>query len=44
LRKTPWARSQVEDLYVLSRTPTSPWDKAAEQFQASNKSENSEDK
>lgn len=44
LRKTPWARSQVEDLYVSSRTPASPWDKAAEQFKASNKFENSENK
>jgi len=44
LRKTPWARSQVEDLYVSSRTPASPWDKAAEQFKASNKLENSENK
>ena len=45
LRKTPWARSQVEDLYVSSRkTPSpSPWDKASEQFQASNTTENSED-
>ncbi|WP_435211604.1 VF530 family DNA-binding protein [Luminiphilus sp. nBUS_16] len=43
LRKTPWARSQVEDLYVSSRKTPSPWDKASEQFQASNTTENSED-
>jgi uncharacterized protein (DUF2132 family) len=43
LRKTPWARSQVEDLYIATNKTTSPWDAAADRFQASQTSKNSEE-
>ena len=43
LRKTPWARSQVEDLYIATHTTSSPWDAAAQRFQASHTANHSEE-
>ena len=43
LRKTPWARSQVEDLYIATKKTSSPWDAAADRFQASQTSNKSEE-
>ncbi|MDA7585399.1 VF530 family protein [Luminiphilus sp.] len=43
LRKTPWARSQIEDLYIATHKTTSPWDAAADRFQASQTSNKSEE-
>ena len=44
LRKTPWARSQVEDLYIATKKTSSPWDAAAERFQVSHNVNDSADK
>ena len=35
LRKTPWAREQVEALYLSSLRTGSPWNEAMTNFQAS---------
>ena len=43
LRKTPWARSQVEDLYIATKKTSSPWDAAADRFHASQTSNKSEE-
>ncbi|WP_435216970.1 VF530 family DNA-binding protein [Luminiphilus sp. nBUS_07] len=42
LRKTQWARKQVEALYISGLTKNSPWSEAMANFQASNRGDDPE--